>query len=262
MMASRIQVDDRTGSDRLGRYLLSKRQPVEFCRLPFGDVAFTGQGPEGRPISVGVEYKVVSDALQCIQDGRFAGHQLPGLLSAFEIPILLIEGITRPDPKDGLLQIRHPKGFWFQAKTGRNQFMYRDYQHWLMTLTFKAGIRIMISSDISDTAALIAAMFTWFTAKEWEDHKSHLAMAGGADLRDAAVLIKPSAVRRMAAELPGIGWTRSAEVARKFSSVIEMALADEKDWAGIAGIGPKTAKAVCATLRGEKVGKAGTNGQF
>lgn len=253
MTPARLQIDDRAGSDRLGRYLRARRQPVDLCRLPFGDVAFTGQGPEGRPISVGVEYKIVTDALQCIQDGRFAGHQLPGLISSYEIPILLIEGTTRPDPKDGLLQIRHPhKGFWYSAKTGRNQFMYRDFQHWLMTLTFKAGIRIMFSSDISDTAATIVSLFTWFTAKEWKDHRSHLAMASGIDLnRDAAIFIRPSILRRVAAELPGIGLDRSAEVARKFRSIQEMSMADEKDWETIPGIGHKTAMAVCAALRGE-----------
>jgi ERCC4-type nuclease len=131
--------------------------------------------------------------------------------------------------------------------------MYRDYQHWLMTLTFKAGIRVMVTSDIGDSAALIVAMYTWFTAKDWADHRSHLAMAGGADLRDSAVLIKPSVLRRIAAELPGIGWDRSAKVAQHFHSVIEMALSSEPDWEEIPGIGPKTAKAVCAVLRGEKV---------
>jgi len=250
MSSARIQVDDRAGSDRLGRYLKAKRQPVELCRLPYGDVAFQGNGPEGRPISVGVEYKIVTDALACIQDGRFAGHQLPGLLSTYEIPILLIEGITRPDPKDGLLQIRHARGFWYAAKTGRNQFMYRDYQHWLMTLTFKAGIRILLSSDISDSAATIVSLFTWFTAKDWADHKSHLALAGGPDLRDAAILIRPSILRRVAAELPGIGFDRSALVARKFRSIQEMSMAGEEEWSSIPGIGPKTAKAVCAALSG------------
>lgn len=246
---SEIIVDDRTGSDRLGRYLTKSRQPVRMARLQFGDVAFTGNGPDGRPISIGIEYKVISDVLTCITDGRFAGHQLPGLVSHYEIPVLLIEGATRPDPTTGILQVRHPKGFWYNAKGGNREFAYRDLQHWIFTLMFKAGIRVLRTHDIQETTAQVISLFTWWTSKEWADHRSHLAMVD--QLRDQTLLFRPTLVRRMAKELPGVGWDRSGKVSMRFKSVLEMVLADEGDWRAIDGIGPKTASQVCAAMRGE-----------
>lgn len=221
------------------------------CRMPYGDVAFDGNGPDGRPISIGIEYKTVSDVLACICDGRFAGHQLPGLVQHYEVPILLMEGGTRPDMTSGLLQIQHRKGFWFVPKAGVRQFMYRDLQHWLFTVVFKAGVRLLRTSTLDETAAQIVSLYTWWTAKEWEEHRSHLAMVD--QMRDSALIFKPGLVRRMAKELPGVGWDRSAKVAAKFPTVIDMALADATDWASIPGIGPKTAAGVCAALRGEAV---------
>jgi hypothetical protein len=47
---------------------------------------------------------------------------------------------------------------------------------------------------------------------------------------DSALLVKPPLVRRVAAELPQIGLTRSADVARRFKTVLEMAKAGEKEW--------------------------------
>ncbi|KKK85044.1 hypothetical protein LCGC14_2777270, partial [marine sediment metagenome] len=66
----------------------------------------------------------------------------------------------------------------------------------------------------------------------------------------AASIIKPTLVRRIANELPGIGWERSVAVAAKFSSVAAMMSATQKDWTEIEGIGSKIAKEVKRALSG------------
>jgi DNA integrity scanning protein DisA with diadenylate cyclase activity len=63
--------------------------------------------------------------------------------------------------------------------------------------------------------------------------------------------MKPGLVRRVAAELPLIGWDRSSDVAMTFPSVLAMVLADEKDWQKIKGIGKTIARKVVAALKGD-----------
>lgn len=244
-----ILVDDRTGSDRLGKYLIRRRQPVDVCRLQFGDVAFMGNGPDDRPVAVGAEYKTVGDCLKCITDGRFAGHQLVGLSQSYEVVILLVEGDTRPNPQDGTLEVRHPRGFWYDGKVGERRFQYRELDHWLMTMQFKAGVKVIRTSDLDGSVQSVIDLYTWWVDKSWADHRSHLSLTDA--FRDDAVLIKPNLVRRMAKELPSIGWDRSKTVAKRFRSVFDMVMADERDWGELPGIGPKTASSVVKALRGE-----------
>ena len=244
-----MQVDPRTGSDRLFRQLKGIRGlPVESGRLEYGDVSFIGAGPEGRPVPVGIEYKVVSDVLSCITDGRFAGHQLPGLKESYEIVVLLMEGVTRPSSPDGVLEIQHPvKRFWYKGKIGARVFMHRELANWLNTLTFKAGVRVMRSADLAESAALVHALYSWWTSG-WDGHKSHLALHSPVELEQVN-FSRPTLVRRWASCLPNIGLQRSGAVARRFRTPIEMALADEADWREIEGVGRETARRVVEAIQ-------------
>src|SRR2546426_10716375 len=95
-----ILVDDRTGSKALYPFLPSGS--AEICRLNSADYAFVGNG-NGKPTLVGIERKGLNDALQCIQTGRFAGTQLPGLLHDYDVVYLIVEGAWRPG-KEGTLE--------------------------------------------------------------------------------------------------------------------------------------------------------------
>ena len=239
----------------MGRLLAKRRQPITMTRLAYGDVAFLGNGPGGRPVTVGIEYKTVSDALACVIDGRFAGHQLPGLHQSYEAVFLLLEGDTRPDPQDGVLKVRHQRGFWYSGKIGTRVFMYRELDHWLMTLSLRAGVRVLRTSDIDGSAQTVIDLFSWFTGKEWEDHRSHMALTDA--FRNDVDLVKPGLVRRVSKELPSIGWDRSRAVAKRFRSVFEMCMADEADWSQLEGIGKTPAAAVVRAIRGEGGGGGG-----
>ncbi len=248
-----ITIDPRTGSDRLADAIHRHHPhtPVTISRLAYADAAWLGLGPDHRPVPIGVEYKTVGDALNCMCDGRFAGHQLPGLVASYEVIVLLLEGCTRP-ASDGILQLQHAtKHYWYAPKVGIRRFMYRDLDHWLATLTFKAGVRVIRTSCLEESAAAVSNLYTWWTAKDYADHRSHLALQDS--LSERVNIVRPRLLRRIAAELPGVGWTRSAAVDRRFGSVMEMALADESDWAKLEGIGKTTAQKVCAAIRGETV---------
>jgi NAD-dependent DNA ligase len=62
------------------------------------------------------------------------------------------------------------------------------------------------------------------------------------------MLRKPTLVRRIAAELPLIGWGKSKAVEEYFPSVVQMVTASEKEWREIPGIGVGIAKGVVEEL--------------
>lgn len=237
-----ITLDDRTGSRDLYLPLIKEGVPVQLGRMEYGDLSWAGRGPEGIPQIVGVEYKTVEDVIKCIGDGRFAGHQLPGLLQTYNYVWLMVAGRVRSG-QGGILQVSHISGRWFDAGFGGRQFRYSDYDHWLTTIELRGGVRVKRVGDGMEAAASLSAMYRWWTAKEWEDHRGHLGFDTTRDL-ESALLRKPSLLRRLAKELPGIGWTKSASVASQFSTTIDMVAASETEWANIPGIGKTMARKI------------------
>jgi ERCC4-type nuclease len=225
---------------------------VELTQMPYGDVAWVGVGVDGMPSSVGVEMKSIHDCIACIQSGRFAGHQLPGLIQSYDHIWLLIEGVWRARPKDGVLEYLRTdhKGrqWWDAAGGGQRKWMWRDFQGWLMSMSVLGGLRVQQCQDWNDGAAWIKMAFNWFQRTE---HKSAQVVYSGKQLySDQALLIKPSLARRVAKELPKIGITRSAVVASRFKTVEEMVNASESDWRSIDGIGKDIAKTIYAAIHG------------
>lgn len=244
-----MRVDTRAGSNTLIP-LLQRRgvKGVEGVTLPSADVAIDGLGPEGRPISVGIEYKHLGDMLQCIDNGRFVGHQLPDMLDCYEVPILLVEGIWR-ERADGILEV--PAGVtWKPIRVGAGYAMASALVGFLLTMEMKVGIKVMRTGTTSQTVDWLYHINRWWTTKEWEDHRAHLAFDNSQAL---ALISRPSLVRRVAKELPGVGMGRSGPVARRFDSVVDMAMATVDEWQAIEGIGKTTAQRVVRAINGEEV---------
>jgi len=214
-------------------------------RLEFGDASFIGNGPNGEPILVGIERKAIGDLLNSITSGRFAGHQLPGLVNSYSVVYLIVEGIYRPGGT-GLLEVRQGSR-WGPLDRGNRRWMYSDIECWTTTIEQKAGVRIRRTSGMTETAAMIVALYRWWSSKDYEDHKAHMTMHKPAEV---ATLRKASIVRVIAAELPGIGWVKSEAVAKKFRTVVDMVEADVKDWMTIDGIGKTMAERIGKALWG------------
>ena len=249
-----IQVDNRAGSAQMAPLLRKLGEEVELTQMPYGDVAFLGYGVQGAPVSVGIEMKSLSDVLACIQSGRFAGHQLPGLVQSYDYVWLLVEGVWRSRPQDGVLEYRregsHGGQFWNVAGGGRKLWLWRDLESWLNTVCVMGGIRVHRVRDWNEGAAWIKTLHQWFVK---EEHSSHLVMySGKAIAGDEALLVRPSLVRRVAAELPGIGFKRSAAVASHFRTVAEMVSAPLSEWLMVDGVGRKTAADIVRGLNGGK----------
>src|SRR5882757_5074960 len=222
-----ISIDDRIGSGDLAGHLRHWHVPCEVIRLDFADAAFVGNGPSG-PITVGIEVKKVPDALNCMRDGRFAGHQLPGLVQTYDRIWLILEGRYSVDFRSGLLATDGGKDY----KLGTTRFTFSELDNWLTTMEICAGVRIKRAADRVETGRVVANLYNWYS-KPYHDHKAHLAIHETAP--DSALFQRPSLVRMVAAQLPGIGYKKSLSVVKKFGTVKRMMDATIDDWAEVEG---------------------------
>lgn len=234
---SPIYVDRRTGSVDLYAPLTQCRVPVEITTLAYGDAAWIGHGPGG-PILIGVERKRITDLLQSMQTGRLSGHQLPGLCESYAYRWLLVEGLYR-EGADGCIEI--PRGSTWEPV----RLLYTALEHYLTTLQLRGGVYLQRTYTIRESAGWLAALWAWWTKKEWAEHRSHLALHHAAD---TALFDRPTLTHRMAAELPGIDET-AARVAEHFHTPYEMVTAEEAQWRSIPGIGKVKAARILKALR-------------
>lgn len=238
-----LEIDDRIGAVELAPYLPKNLTKVR--RLQYADVCWLGNGPDG-PIPIGVERKRIGDLISSMEDGRLSGHQLVGMQTRYQVLYLLVEGLWRGDPKTGVLQVFKQRK-WVPLKHGTRRYMLRDIANYLSTLTILCGIHVWKSSTIEMSAQWLLATYKWWQ-KEWKEHKSHLRFATALTPGTAVSLKKPGLVRRIAKELPGVGWERAAELEKHFPTVMDLLMADEGDLRQVAGIGKGLAAQITDAL--------------
>lgn len=228
------------------------------CAIPAsikeGDAVFWGVGENESSIKVCVERKRLSDMVNSILGGRYLSQVQAAHEAGFSVYALIIEtGIIRSNPDDGMIDIL----VWgISPRTGKRAQLwqplipaisYSRFDQYLTELDWLVGVIVKRSQDVHETAAIIKALWVNFQTAPSE-HNS-LKQIYKAPLNEV-LLVKPSLARRVASELPGIGWGRSGDVADKFHTVQEMVSADVKDWESIPGIGKVTALKAVAALHG------------
>lgn len=246
-----ILLDQRRGSGELFEHL-SRKVPCQLEILPAGDFAFEGLTEAGRQM-VGVERKRIGDMLDSIVTGRFSGFQLIEMVDYYTELHLVVEGLWRPNRDTGLLEI-YRQGGWGPTSKGNRTFMYADLQNFLTTISLKTPVRVWRTTNGLETVEVVADLFHWHE-KPWDKHTSHLQLHRTAKPGERASFRKPSLRRRIANELPHIGWERSKAVEDTFVNDEEfisfLASANADDWMGIDGIGKGIAESIVRVLRGK-----------
>lgn len=237
-----ILIDRRSGSEDLYTPLIQRGYESKLVTLPFGDLAFAGHGPHG-PLAIGIERKRIRDLVNSLMSGRLQGFQLPGCLNYFDHAWLLVEGRWRTNNVSGAVEIPR-EGSWHPIVP---RIMGASLAGWLLTVQLRGGLRVHITGGQDETAEWAGQLYHWWTAKEWEQHRGHLALY---QPPDAAIFKVPSLVQRVAALLPGIGEDKSVIVDRHFSTVLEMACAARQSWEVIPGIGKTIASRAVVELQG------------
>lgn len=223
--------------------------------LPCGDCAFFGVSDSSEHLRICVERKKLGDLAQCINDGRYLAQAITAKEAGFDILCLIVEGESRSSPEDGLLETPvwgiNPNTLkraeiWQPVKP---TITYSRFDQYLTELDYLVGIVVKRSRDVHETASIIKALWDNFQTPPSQHNSLHQIFTPSPE---RVQLVRPNLVRRVAKELPGIGWDRSGEVARHFASVKEMVEADVKEWQTIEGIGKKLAAGAVNALRGVK----------
>jgi ERCC4-type nuclease len=248
---------------------------VSVQRLEYGDCCFTGNGEQGECL-VGCERKKLSDLVNSMKDRRLSGHQLRGMWQSYDYCLLFAEGVWRPGAGGEIEELRGRDWRPFYShQAGKAAISYRQLLSYLTTLELRGGLVVRRTSNERETAAQYVSLYHWFTDKDWHQHNSHdqvyangvpkkghgsgwarehghdTTFAAGARGRTGKVLqADPTTAWRVAMQFPGID-RRAEKVAAHFGSVRAMALATEKEWASIDGIGKVTAKAVVRAIAEE-----------
>lgn len=239
-------VDDRIGSREFHHPLKRMGVPVGATprRLPFADFAWTGNGPHGR-VRIGVERKTVTEILTAITDTRFTGHQLPGLIAAYDVVYLLVEGPAKIDPRSGVLLL-----YGREAGFTRVRHLYSTYKKFLTTLAIKGRLIVEPTHGHVETCHLIHTLYAWWQ-QPWKSHKS--AYHVEATEPDTAILDERTVKRQVLAQLPYVGWERSKRVALYFPTLRAAFTADESQWMAALGVkeGRTMARALVAVCKAQ-----------
>lgn len=179
-----LNTDGSVRHHGLAKYIMPQgRVRVARRSLPT-DVIFTGRGPMGSVIEIGIEYKTIWDVLACINDGRFAGNQLPNLRE-FDYAFLLIEGMIQEgsDASGCRLEVYgspmgKPRGWYGTDEWGRGKrvWTYVEFEHWYFSMMFRGGVCVLpFTRSKWDSGRRVGSLWRAFNDKAWEEHSAHLA---------------------------------------------------------------------------------------
>ena len=246
-------LDPRAGSNQFLKPLEKLGVPVEFCRLDAGDCAFAGSGPDA-PLIIGVEIKRVHEVVETVRSGRFVSQQLPHMLDRFDQPWLLVYGEMRTDDS-GRLLLPSTSGRFYPAIPDTRTSTVRQ---WLVSIEVTTSVRVEYASTFDEAVQWLAALWEWWQ-RPWDSHSAARKLyqpAPRSDLLDVFSTRQDPAtlLRRLAAQLPGVGWSRSAVLAKRFGSVeaftAALHRADPRDWiCSEARIGEGIASKIAAALK-------------
>jgi ERCC4-type nuclease len=163
------------------------------------------------------------------------------MLQLYDHSYLIVEGYYRCDTASGLVQ-GWRGGVWKDIVSGRQRLTWTGLDSWLTSIETLGGLRVRRTVTENETVQTVQSLYTWW---QRDDHKSLKVFNTTAD---AAAINRPGLLRRMAAELPLIGWERSSAVAKHFGTVVDMVNAGPLDWMQIDGIGKGIATKVVEAL--------------
>lgn len=229
--------------------------------LDFGDIAFEGNGPDGKWF-IGIEYKQMQDFVACMKDGRFVGTQLPGMLDDYDMCFLLLEGTPRMDAQSGHLYVYFGKDMSYPLAVTMSQWT--NYKTSISLFTALGGkpCIILTSGNIQESVMAIRATYSYFQ-KPWEEHNS----VGRPDetklyrLPSMFLPIKEPVpgdpeypkymLRRMLFQIHRMGWETAGQIAERFGTVEALMAATQKEIIAD-GVGVTLANRIYVTLHGHE----------
>ena len=262
--ANFLNVDSRDGSRELFSPLLAAGcTNVQLSNLEFGDFNFVGYHPWTKEeILIGVERKVIDDFIHSMTSNRLT-RQATGMVEIYPFRYILIEGNYRSDEEGNLListwnnldkakqrpdgsymETRNWKYYRFGGLRGGRPMSYGKFQSYLYSIQNIAGLELIRTEDINDTAQALKYLHQWWQKPE---HTS-LGIDGLGDVDVTAsplgLSIGRTLLKTYIHKIPGIGEKKIGPIAKHFRSIGKMILATPQQWAEIPGIGEATAQRI------------------
>jgi len=229
-----LYIDDRQGSGDLPTIPPLTNLPTELCTLDSADVFFVGNGPDERPIKIGIEVKELGEFIGSLGTGRVNGieGQLPNMRDEYDLIYLLIYGRYRCGPSPQCLLQINSNNRWITYSYGGDKLW-----SWLESAIMSIelfGIKVAIVDDKATAARWIHVLYNKLTRK-WSSHSlfkqfnhssSKITFANPNAIPDGVKLRA-----RIMAQFPMIRFDRAMRIARYFNSTSVMleCLAKEPD---------------------------------
>ena len=210
--------------------------------LSHGDFSWFGVWEDSDPIQVCGDRKKVDDLIKCVNDGRHLSQVERAHAAGYRYQFVIIEGRYRRG-KDGLLEVPRA-GKW---NTHFTNVEYHRVEAYLNQLTWYGHVRVMTSHTPSETADRVVELYSMFQRPP-EEHTSLNAIYSEAPPQ-VRMFGPPSLIKKVAKELPGVGWKRAAAVEAQFPSVLALAQATPEDIEKVEGIGKRIAFRVHNAIR-------------
>lgn len=243
-----IYVDGRAGSRDFLVPLakLLGKENIEKTTLDYGDFAFSGRGANDVPVDIAVEHKTLADIAACCRDGRFAGHQLPGLRKSYSHSWLMVEGTWRHDEKGFITTYQGPRRGWSPLP---GKMRASEFEKHLLTFELCGGVHVRYTNTRADSVRALVDLYRWWTDRAMDAHTSHLAV------HQPVTLGTVSGFRQAVMQWPGVGLKVSKAVEEVFGGSITIASAAGIDrWAAIdvggKRLGETTARKIVTFLHG------------
>jgi len=250
-----IYIDDRVGSREL-LPKLRKGTQAEIKRLSYADAMFVGEGPDDELIPIGIERKTITDLVSSISSGRLTSHQLVGLLRTYQYVYLLVEGIYRTNPQNGILEY-YRSAKWKPISLGSRRFMGSAIHSYLNRLAVFYNIKIAYTPNLVQSGCWLSSIYSWWK-KPWDKHDAHAGFyvqplpthkcKEGSPI-PVADLIAPPFTQRVIKEFSGVGWKKSEAVMAEFPTMEDITAATVEDFKRVPGIGKALAESMYLEAR-------------
>jgi len=171
--------------------------------LPFGDLNFWGVWTDWVTTRICVERKKLLDIVDCVlNSGRHMKQVQDAHEAGFEFIYIIVEGIYRPSPATGLIEVRKGKS-WVpmshlspRSRPGTiPDLEYSRLDSYLNQLDLYLSVRSKHSANASETARMVIDLYTLFQ-KPPEDHTSLRQFYTPPDAY-ASFLSRPSLIRKV-----------------------------------------------------------------
>lgn len=245
------------------------------------DVHFTGRGPNGTRVTIGVELSSYSDFISKLSSGRFQGQksegasQLASMIDNYDVVWVLVYGAYRPNTDNANLQTMRPlrasrgtgnrsnstksvshAGYgWVDYEFRGRNIPYTYHERFLASpsLTSIPKIRAWRVWNIAEAAYWIGEVLYPLWQRAYESHDSLKVLDNSTPLPSLRPNESPEtiAMASIAKELPGLRNKLAVRVARYFTTPQQMANASVEEWMSIEGIGPVRAKSIVQFWRGK-----------